>query len=341
MIVLALAIVCPLVAIGTSLVVVRARRSAGTTTTTRPLGESYVGCSILSTGVASTKHRMRLKKHGDVPAVMQRAGILTAYRYGLSNTECIKSCVTVTNELANQWTHGLPLLWASWTAYLEVCKFVAGSLTEIELGVSMAYFLLVILCLGSSFVYHTFGCRSAEHCWDLCHVDHIGVVLGTLASYFPALYYGYTCDPELQLGYASVAGVVFLSVLTLMRSPNWRHDDWFPIRLTSLGSLIILGLVPSAHYIVLHWHSPDLDKFVRMVVECYSILCIGIAFYLTRFPESMFPGTFDLMFYSHMWWHLMVAGGFFAMYHSWTDFRDYRNTVGCAVPSNESAILLT
>ena len=190
MIVLALAIVCPLVAIGTSLVVVRARRSAGTTTTTRPLGESYVGCSILSTGVGSTKHRMRLKKHGDVPAVMQRAGILTAYRYGLSNTECIKSCVTVTNELANQWTHGLPLLWASWTAYLEVCKFVAGSLTEIELGVSMAYFLLVILCLGSSFVYHTFGCRSAEHCWDLCHVDHIGVVLGTLASYFPALYYG-------------------------------------------------------------------------------------------------------------------------------------------------------
>jgi hypothetical protein len=58
----------------------------------------------------------------------------------------------------------------------------------------------------------------------------------------------------------------------LMASPKWRNDDWFWIRLGALGSLLFLGVVPSAHYITNHWNQPDLWVFTKYILEAYSIM---------------------------------------------------------------------
>jgi predicted membrane channel-forming protein YqfA (hemolysin III family) len=64
-------------------------------------------------------------------------------------------------------------------------------------------------------------------------------------------------------------------------------------------------------------------------IDRYCIVFIGVVFYVSAFPESVYPGLFDLAWYSHMWWHIMVATSFVRMYYLWTDLRDYRANNGC------------
>lgn len=73
--------------------------------------------------------------------------------------------------------------------------------------------------------------------------------------------------------YATVTCVTVVTVMSLMASPRWRNDDWLPIRLSAMGSLLILGVIPTTHYIFLHWSSPDLWILAKMIVEAYCILC--------------------------------------------------------------------
>lgn len=39
----------------------------------------------------------------------------------------------------------------------------------------------------------------------------------------------------------------------------------------------------------------------------YLMYGIGFAFYLSKFPESRWPGKFDIWFHSHQWWHVFVV----------------------------------
>lgn len=191
-------VVGPIATIGAALAVAGASRRKGKGAVA--LGSTCAGCTPLST---TGKKKMPLHKIADVPPVMRRAGILTGYRHGLTNAECLWSLITVSNELASQWTHGGPLLWALWALSAECQEYAAGNLTAAELGISAAFFSLIVFCLGSSVLFHTFGCKSADECWRLCHIDHVGVVLGTLAGYFPALYFGKATNPANHRAYQS------------------------------------------------------------------------------------------------------------------------------------------
>jgi hypothetical protein len=188
--------VCPVVGISAALVIARVTNgewpSRGPSGAARTIGASCAGCCALSW--TDKSKRMRLHKIADVPEVMRRPGILGGYRLGLTNAECVRSFLTVTNEVANQWTHSLPMLWACWAAFSEWQLYTQGSISLMELGIAVAYFGTILFCFGSSVIFHTFGCKSGQVCWDLCHIDHVGVVLGTLAGYFPGLYYGERCS---------------------------------------------------------------------------------------------------------------------------------------------------
>jgi predicted membrane channel-forming protein YqfA (hemolysin III family) len=50
------------------------------------------------------------------------------------------------------------------------------------------------------------------------------------------------------------------------------------------------------------------QEFYLGMALCYAGYGAGIFFYLTRFPERLFPGRFDLL-PSHTFWHLGVLAG--------------------------------
>jgi len=73
------------------------------------------------------------------------------------------------------------------------------------------------------------------------------------------------------------------------------------------------------------YHGPGSEQS-WIVVECYikswSCYGMGAAFFASGFPESWFPGRFDFIGHSHMFWHVLVTAGAFVQYDNAHIYRD-------------------
>jgi adiponectin receptor len=54
---------------------------------------------------------------------------------------------------------------------------------------------------------------------------------------------------------------------------------------------------------------------------------IGFLFFVTRFPERLFPGTFDYIGTSHQIWHVFVWIAGFAWCEGMREYLRWRHTV--------------
>jgi len=92
-----------------------------------------------------------------------------------------------------------------------------------------------------------------------------------------------------------------------------------PIRATAFAIFGLFGIVPSLHWLSLHYDefssSFDLKtSFISLVIM--GVLYItGASLYAARIPERFFPGKCDLFLHSHQIFHVLVTAAALVHYY--------------------------
>jgi len=133
--------------------------------------------------------------------------LLTSYRQPTPSAALIvASSLTLHNETVNIWTHLLgAVLFACvsvWAWALVKPRYEAAGAADVL--VFSAFFAGAVACLGMSATYHAVSSHSERVARLGNKLDYGGIVVLTVGSFMPALYYGLFCRRALMVSYMSM-----------------------------------------------------------------------------------------------------------------------------------------
>jgi len=247
------------------------------------------------------------------------------YRKNLSFANCLRSIFRWHNESGNIWTHLIAAI-----AFVGICiETMFLDMSEapfIHKFVIFIYLLGAIFCFFSSTIYHTFMCHSEGMINFVAKIDYSGISALILGSFYPPLFYSFYCHPVPLWIYITLITILGLSGLILPMSECYHKDSAHVFRVMLLAGMSLLGVVPALHA-RFYVHQPDIgldgllnkgllsnDEIYLRVNLMYLLYALGLAFYLTRFPESTWPGKFDHLLHSHQIWHVFVVAATYVHY---------------------------
>ncbi|KAG7414877.1 Adiponectin receptor protein 1 [Fusarium oxysporum f. sp. raphani] len=284
----------------------------------------------------------------DIPVWRQgNKYILAGYRPMKANyPQVIKSLSFLHNETWNVYTHliGAVLLPPYATAILRT---ISGpqyiDVTRIDFIMFNIFFCSAESCLSSSAVYHLIGSHSheAEQLWH--RRDLLGIVILTVGTFIPGIYYIFYCDPILQKihwiivchsGHLDTLSVVVFcgsATAALISIPKFRTLRWRKARVSAYVALGASALIPLLHgvqvygleYMLEHsgmkWYLVELllygggcgiyavrtlcFPFPSGISVMREISDLRVQF---RIPERIAPGHFDIWFSSHQIFHVSI-----------------------------------
>ncbi|KAI9009840.1 hemolysin-III related-domain-containing protein [Gaertneriomyces semiglobifer] len=223
---------------------------------------------------------------------------------------CIKSLTYIHNETANIFTHmigaiGFIILAHTFYSFLTTS---VESTTRGDLVVVGLFFLGAIACLGLSTVFHTCACHSRKVAAIWLRGDYVGIVTLIMGSFVPSVYYGFFCNPNLQILYLSVIVVFGITTICVTVSPKFFAPRYRLLRTGLFVSMAMTGVVPLSHALAKYG-----TLMTRHAISMGSLLSSGAVYfmgaivYATRIPERWAPGRFDIWGHSHQIFHVLVV----------------------------------
>ena len=147
------------------------------------------------------------------------------------------------NESVNIYTHGLGAFFyffVSFGLYVALKDRYATSSVGDVLACG-CFFLSTLVCLGASATFHTVLNHSRKVKRFGHALDYLGIICLIAGSFVPNVYYGYYCDPHIQIAYWSMVSdgipthinILYQEIRELMQvSLRWvllgLHAPWFP-----------------------------------------------------------------------------------------------------------------
>ncbi|KAF3481875.1 uncharacterized protein GIQ15_04634 [Arthroderma uncinatum] len=232
--------------------------------------------------------------------------ILSGYRREKADyLEILASLTFLHNETCNVYTHlvGALLLPIIATTFMRVLSepqlFNVSRTDYVMFGI---FFLCAECCLIFSAAYHLVGPYShgVEQFWH--RMDLLGIVIVTVGTFIPGIYYIFICDPGLQKLHWAIIIVSGCATAALISIPRFRTLRWRKVR---VGAYIALGA--SAFIPLLHG--------VQLYGLEYMLQYSGMKWYLlelvlygggSRTPERFAPGKFDIWGSSHQIFHVSI-----------------------------------
>ncbi|UJR28454.1 hypothetical protein I4U23_009694 [Adineta vaga] len=262
--------------------------------------------------------------------------IRTGYRYGLTFKGCLVSLLYVNNESVNVWSH---LIGAGLFIYFFFCDIYKGKIFPSITTTTDYYFLLfytftVITCMLCSVVFHLFNCISSRAFADFLKLDYCGIGFGILGSYLCGLHLTFHCYHNWRIRYETlIIGIIFIAVIYYIHGV--KRYITRNIHVTLFVTISLFGIIPSLHWYYLEggWSNPFVQHFFPKILILYGILTIGVLAYLTKFPERLFPGCFDILFASHQIWHFASLAAFIWWYKNGIELMHYRLINPCGAQS--------
>ncbi|KAL8811281.1 MAG: hypothetical protein Q9200_001916 [Gallowayella weberi] len=176
--------------------------------------------------------------------------IHTHYRpASFSYSRSWKSIAKLHNQSINIWTHLIGALFfalcACWFHSQLAQRYNSASQTDIF--VFDVFFLGSILCLGFSAAFHTLSNHSAEVEKSWLLFDMIGILCLTTSSFFPGVFYGFYCEPDVVRTYWSM--IVFLGAVctALLTVPGFQTVKWKHFRTAMFLAVGLSGVLPMSH----------------------------------------------------------------------------------------------
>lgn len=181
-----------------------------------------------------------------------------------------------------------------------------------------------------SVVFHLFNCISSRAFADFLKLDLCGIGFGILGCYLCGLHLSFECYRAWRIRYETIIiGIMFLAVIYYVHGvKRYKTQN---IHVTLFLCISLGGLLPGLHWFYLHggWSNEFVQHFFPKLFVLYGILAIGVIAYLTKFPERLFPGHFDILLASHQIWHCASLAAFIWWYQNGVELLQYRLAYPC------------
>lgn len=186
-----------------------------------------------------------------------------------------------------------------------------------------------MFCLLSSSICHLFCCHSHNLNIFLLRIDYVGITTMIITSFFPPIFYIFQCDPHWQYIYlGGITAMGMFTVVTLL-SPALSTARFRAFRALLFMSMGFFGIIPAVHAAVVNWSNPKRNTILAYESSMALFYLTGTGFYISRIPERLKPGWFDLACHSHQIFHVFVVLGALAHYSATLVFLEYRDRIGC------------
>ncbi|KAK8602127.1 hypothetical protein V6N13_058219 [Hibiscus sabdariffa] len=186
-----------------------------------------------------------------------------------------------------------------------------------------------LFCLLSSSVCHLFSCHSHHLNLTLLRLDYAGITAMIITSFFPPVYYIFQCDPLWQFVYlGGITSLGLFTILTLL-SPTLSTGKFRSFRALLFTSMGLFGIIPGLHAAIVNWSNPRRNVTLAYESAMATFYLTGTMFYVTRIPERLKPGWFDLTGHSHQIFHVLVVMGALAHYGASLEFLEWRDRNAC------------
>ncbi|EWZ77817.1 hypothetical protein FOXG_20922 [Fusarium oxysporum f. sp. lycopersici 4287] len=207
------------------------------------------------------------------------------------------------NESVNIYSHLIPAVFfflGEW--YIQQYSEVTGA-DSIALSIFM---LAAVTCLSLSVAYHTLMNHSKRVGHFCLRLDMLGVVVFILGDLVLGIYLVFWCERLLRNIYWSLSAVIGMLNIFVTMHPKFQGPEYRLLRTLMFAATGFSGVSPLVHGINMFGLSQMLRKAFPYTLAKAGCLLLGTSFYLSRFPESQYPGEFDLCS-SHSIFHILVV----------------------------------
>ena len=167
--------------------------------------------------------------------------------------------------------------------------------------------------MTSSSIYHTYNPLSHYYYYFWLKIDLIGIGIMIFGMTITAVFVGFHNWIAERDFITAVMASLMIGNLCIQMTPCYAEERFNCHRIVFYFStlMICLALAISGRF----YYATDIEveEFYGALERSFIYLGIGFVFYLTKFPESRFPGNEFIQLYlnSHMWWHIFTfANGY-------------------------------
>ena len=255
-----------------------------------------------------------LQRFEDLPVWYQdNPSIHSGYRpVSHSSQHCFRSWTFLHNETINIYTHLVPAI-LSLFAQVTLQTRLSAHFPHASLQDRTVFSLNLLACTAAlllSTTYHTLMNHSFTISSLWLRIDYLGILLLILGSFFSGIYVGFYDSPGRRWTYWTM--ILFLSISTalLVIHPKLQGLSYRTLRTAAFVATGLSGFAPVGHGLWLYgWD----EMWVRSGMPFWFlegiIYGIGAGFFVTRWPESRWPGKFDFFCSSHQIFHVLVVVG--------------------------------
>ena len=212
------------------------------------------------------------------------------------------------NETANIYTHLLPLFIITCLFCIEFANYYYYYYYNINnhnhdiLFVNVLYISSIVISFSFSTVYHISRCTVPHLKLSYFLMDVMGIFCMNMGFILSAIYVSFYCFPFWQWIYLSfyMAAFLFIIVPIFFIFP---YSVPFKKRQIIQAVFNLPIIIPFIHIINLSTYD-ELIHFQNGTIS--MVLCAGIAVGIFYFdiPERWYPTKFDLIGWSHNWFHV-------------------------------------
>ncbi|KAH7016044.1 hemolysin-III related-domain-containing protein [Microdochium trichocladiopsis] len=213
------------------------------------------------------------------------------------------------NETVNIYSHLIPavvFLLGEW----YILQDLAGKYSRVTSTdfVAFSFFMLTAtICYAFSALYHTL----MNHSYTVDHLYHrldmLGIGIFIVGDIILGVYIIFWCETTLRNIYWSMIGV--FGALTIITSihPKLQSHKYRSMRTLAFVATAVSVVAPLTHGLdIVGLDLMNKKGFTYTLVAKIGCLLSGTALYAMRFPESWWPGGFD-MCSSHSFMHILVV----------------------------------
>ncbi|KAJ6035562.1 hemolysin-III family protein [Penicillium canescens] len=228
------------------------------------------------------------------------------------------------NESINIYSHLIPavfFLLGEWYIQQYLTSRYSG-VTGADFIAFSIFMLAAVMCLSLSATYHTLMNHS-KHMEHLClRLDMLGIVIFILGDLVLGIYMVFWCEPLPRNIYWSMIGVFGTLTIFMTMHPNFQGPKYRLLRALMFVATGLSGVAPLIHGLNVFGTSQMMRKAFPYTLAKAGCLLSGTSFYATRFPESQYPGKFDL-WGSHSIFHILVVCAAVVQLMGYLDAFDY------------------
>ncbi|KAF2239147.1 hemolysin-III family protein [Viridothelium virens] len=247
--------------------------------------------------------------------------ILRGYRFNQHKIDCIRSMLSVSNELVNIWSHLIGLIIVLAIAfYFYPTSANFSSSTTSDIFIAATFFFAACKCLVCSTVWHTMSSIAEQNLMErFACVDYTGISFLVAASIMTTEYTAFYCEPFWRWAWMVTTALFGIGGSILPWHPFFNRADMSWARVAFYVTLAATGFFPFAQLVFTRGTEWAI-YFYLPIVKSLLVYLGGAVLYAGKVPERWFPGAFDYVGGSHNIWHFAVLGGILFHYHAMHHF---------------------